>query len=321
MAYLLLIIGFVLLIKGSSVAIDSLSLLAKKFGIPSIIVGLVLLALGTSAPELGVSIASSLNGKNDMAISNILGSNIFNILMVIGVTCLISNLTISKKDTKRDYIVTLSASILLPLLIFTNILGGDKLSLSRLDGIVLILVCILYLSRLIIVSIKNKSSVEEDPTTVKNIKILPNIIKIIIGFTAIALGADYVVKQASIIGSNWGLSQKFLGLCISSIGTSLPELVASITSLRKGENEMALGNVLGSCIFNILLIGGLSATISPITISASLLVDFIIAIASVILMGLLIFIRKNDTVIFKKSHGILLSSLYIIYMAYIVIRG
>lgn len=320
MNYILLIIGFILLIKGADVFVDGASKISKKLGIPSIIVGLTIVSLGTSAPELAVSVLSSLKGSNDMAVGNVLGSNIFNILMVLGTTALFTKTIIHKKDVKRDYLVTLGSSILFTVLTFTILIQGQVNVLSRLDGLVLFALCVAYIFVLVKSALKNKESLIEEEN-ISEIKVFPNIIKILIGIVAIIYGGDLVVDSASAIGMSFGMSEKIVGLTIVAIGTSLPELVTSIVAAKKGENEIALGNVLGSCIFNILLIIGTSSMISPITVASTLIIDFAFLISILVLLGIMIFASKKESKTISKFEGLLFISLYIGYIIFIISKN
>lgn len=320
MDYIMLIIGFILLIKGADVFVDGASKISKKLGIPSIIVGLTIVSLGTSAPELAVSVLSSIKGSNDMAVGNVLGSNIFNILMVLGATSLFTTTIIYKKDVKRDYLVALGSTILFTILTFTILIQGQVNVLSRLDGLVLLSLCVVYIFALVKSTLKSKKSLTEEEN-ISEIKVFSNIVKILIGIAAIIYGGDWVVNSASAIGMSFGMSEKFVGLTIVAVGTSLPELVTSLVAAKKGENEIALGNVLGSCIFNILLIIGASSIISPITVASTLIIDFSFLIFILVLLGIMIFANKKESKRISKFEGLLLVSLYIGYIVFIIVNN
>lgn len=320
MTYLLLIIGFVLLIKGADFFVDGASSLSKKIGIPSIIVGLTIVSIGTSAPELAVSIMSAIKGNSDMSMGNILGSNIFNILAVLGCTALVSPVIIKKKDIIRDYMATFLSTILLIALAFfvsTNNLGA---TISRLEGVILLVACIIYTIILIRSALltSDKSNNSEENILTSTLKCL---LFLFIGILGIILGGNMVVETASTIAVDLGMSDKLVGLTIVAIGTSLPELVTSVIAAKKGENEIALGNILGSCIFNILLIIGMVSTITPIIIASSLLIDALFLTIVIILLGLIIFINKKEEVILYKYSGLIFITMYITYTIYIIIRN
>lgn len=331
MNYILLIIGFLLLIKGADLFVDGASGIAKKLGVPSVIIGLTIVSLGTSAPELAVSISASLKGSNDITMGNVLGSNLFNLLAALGCTAIVAPLVIKKRIIKNDFIVNLLATFVLYVFTFTALIGS-KNSLSRIEGGILFLMCITYIIYLIYTVKRSNKKEDEVAVTAefedfeeKNIKssnsTFKNIILSIIGVIGIILGGKIVVDSASAIALGLGLSEKLVGLTIVAIGTSLPELVTSLVAAKKGENDIALGNILGSNTFNILLILGLSSLISPITIAASLSVDLIFLIIVTLIIGALIFLNKKKEKVLTRYEGIFLLVLYIGYTVYIIMRN
>ncbi|NFE73310.1 calcium/sodium antiporter [Clostridium botulinum] len=330
MNYIILLLGFVLLIKGADIFVDGASVIAKKLGIPAVIVGLTIVSLGTSAPELAVSLISSLNGSNEIAIGNVIGSNIFNTLMVLGTTAIVLPLIIKKETVKNDFLVNTSATILLFLFTFDSLFMSDTNIISRLDGLILILICIFYVVVLIKKAKKMPNEdLNEDTTELKNslvdnnieVNILHKVIFMIIGVAGIVVGGNLVVDSATNIAYSLGMSEKLVGLTIVAAGTSLPELVTSIVAALKGENDIALGNVLGSNIFNILLILGLSSLISPIHVSQALMTDFIyLIVINLLLIGLVFFNRAKEKKL-TRIEGFLLVGLYLSYMAYVIIRN
>ena len=254
MDFIILIIGFFLLIKGADIFVDGGSSIAKKIGIPSVIVGLTIVSLGTSAPEFAVSLISSFNGNNGIAVGNVLGFNLFNTLVVLGGTAIVAPLLIKKSTIKRDYIATLVVTILTCVLIF-GLAPKSENMLSRISGIILLVVCIVYM--FILVKAAKKDSVKDEENT-SEIKMSKNILLSLIGVVGIVFGGNLVVDSATNIAYALGMSEKLVGLTIVAVGTSLPELVTSIVAALKGENDIALGNVLGSNIFNLVLILGAS---------------------------------------------------------------
>ena len=326
MSYILLVIGFVLLIKGADIFVSGASNISKRLGIPSVIVGLTIVSLGTSAPELAVSAISAIKGNNEIAVGNVLGSNLFNTLVVLGVTTIIMTLTIKKSEVKRDYTINILATTVLLFLTFTTILGGRDNYISRLDGIVLLIGCISYITYLVLSVKRGKVSsenIQEELAveSVSEISIFKSIIKLIIGIAGIVIGGQVVVDSATNIATSLGMSEKLVGLTIVAIGTSLPELVTSVVAALKGEKDIALGNILGSNIFNILLIIGLSSAISPIAVSNNLLFDFIFLIIVTLIIGIMIYFNKKEEKNFGKKEGIILVAFYVFYMAYIIIRN
>lgn len=317
MDFIILIIGFFLLIKGADIFVDGASSIAKQIGIPSVIVGLTIVSLGTSAPELAVSLISSFNGNNGIAVGNVLGSNLFNTLVVLGGTAIVAPLLIKKSTIKRDYIATLVVTILTCFLIFGLVPKSENM-LSRISGIILLVVCIAYM--FILVKAAKKDSVKDEENT-SEIKMSKNILLSLIGVVGIVFGGNLVVDSATNIAYALGMSEKLVGLTIVAVGTSLPELVTSIVAALKGENDIALGNVLGSNIFNLVLILGASATISPITVSGVMLIDFIILIAVTLFIGALIFFNKKEDKRLGRLEGIILVGIYVAYLAYIIMRN
>ena len=317
MDFNILIIGFFLLIKGADIFVDGASSIAKKIGIPSVIVGLTIVSLGTSAPELAVSLISSFNGNNGIAVGNVLGSNLFNTLVVLGGTAIVAPLIIKKSTIKRDYITTLLVTILTCFLIFGLVPKSENM-LSRISGIILLVVCIAYM--FILVKAAKKDSVKDEENT-SEIKMSKNILLSLIGVVGIVFGGNLVVDSATNIAYALGMSEKLVGLTIVAVGTSLPELVTSIVAALKGENDIALGNVLGSNIFNLVLILGASATISPITVLGVMLIDFIILIAVTLFIGALIFFNKKEDKRLGRLEGIILVGIYVAYLAYIIMRN
>lgn len=319
MNYLILLVGFILLIKGADIFVDSASNIASKFKIPKMIVGLTIVSLGTSAPELAVSLIASLNGSNGITIGNVLGSNIFNTLMVLGVTSIIMPIIIIKDTVYKDYIVNLGVSITLLLLTFISYIFNKEAGLGRLSGVILLILAIAYTIYLII-GAKNVSIDEEDEEENRDFNLVKYIFKIIIGAIAIIIGGNLVVNSASDIASNFGLSDKLIGLTIVAMGTSLPELVTSIIASVKGENDIAIGNVLGSNIYNILLILGVSSSINPIVFSNTLFIDILFLIFISLLLGVFMFNNKKKVLKLNKLEGLVLVLLYVGYMSYIIFR-
>jgi len=314
--YIILVVGFFLLIKGADIFVDGASNIAKKIGIPSVIVGLTIVSLGTSAPELSVSIVSALQGTNELVIGNVLGSNIFNTLVVLGGTAIAAPILFEKVTIKRDYIVNTFVAILSYILIFGLTVGKDG-DLSRIDGIILLLACIIYMIILVKASIKD--GVKEEDS--KNIKAISNIIRIFVGIAGIVIGGNLVVDSATAIALSLNMSEKLVGLTIVAAGTSLPELVTSVVAALKGEKEMALGNVLGSNIFNLVLILGTSTAIKPCAVSSSLKVDFIFYIIVTLLIAVSIFISKKNEKKIGRFEGFIYLLTYAGYLAFIVMRG
>lgn len=319
MNYIILIVGFALLIKGADIFVGGASAVAKKLGIPPVIVGLTIVSIGTSAPELAVSITSALKGNNEIAIGNVLGSNLFNILMVLGVTTMVLPMIVKKEKIKADFSINIFLTVLLFVLTFDSIFGSTNNIISRTDGLILVIICIAYIGFLIF---KAKKTNMPNPTEEEeNINALGKIISIIIGAIGIVLGGQLVVDSATNIAYSIGMSEKLVGLTIVAMGTSLPELVTSVVAAVKGEKDIALGNILGSNIFNILLIIGISSLITPIPVARTLIVDFIFLTAvSVFVFGLIFFNKKQEKKL-SRVEGAILVALYAGYIIYIIGRN
>ena len=305
---ILLIIGFVLLIKGADMFVDGASDLATKLKIPAMIIGLTIVAFGTSAPEAAVSVTSALNHSNAIAISNIVGSNIFNLLVVVGITAIIYKIDIDDVSLKQDFPVLLISSILLLLFIVTSS------QISRIEGIIFLIGIIAYVALLIVKSKKESKNMPVGTTHLSNIMI---VLFIIVGLAFILIGSDLVVDASKDIALSLGMSETLVGLTIVSIGTSLPELMTSVTAAYNKNTGIAIGNAVGSCIFNILFIVGLTTTITPIATTNVMVIDTIKMILALIITYILAYDKKD----FNRKDGIILVSLFIVYMIYIIIRN
>lgn len=305
MEYLLLIIGFALLIKGADFFVEGSSSLAKILKVPSVIIGLTIVAMGTSAPEASVSINAALSGNNEIAISNIIGSNIFNGLVVVGICAFIAGFKTNLEILKRDMPVNIVITAFLILMLMDG-------KLNRLEGIILLLGMIVYLICMVISALKNREAGE--PCKVLSLPV--SILYIIGGLIAVIFGGNLVVDKACIIAANFGVSQNFIGLTIVAIGTSLPELVTSIVATRKGDSGLALGNAIGSNIFNILFILGMSAAISPLNVLNESIIDCIILLVSGIVLFIFAFTKKT----MNRWEGATCVLLYAAYTVYLFIR-
>ena len=304
----LLLVGFVFLIKGSDFFVDGASSIASLLKIPTIIVGLTIVALGTSAPEAAVSITSSLTGSNAMAVSNVIGSNLFNMLMVIGIAALISNLTMEKSVLEKDLPFLVGITVLWAIFI---IVGWD---ITNIEGIILLVIMIAYI---IILVINTRKSGEANEVEKPKFSLPKSIILILVGLAGIVLGGDLVVDSASAIAIALGMSETLVGLTIVAIGTSLPELVTSITAIKKGENQLVIGNVIGSNIFNILFVLGASSAISAIPLDSSMLIDVLF----MLFVTILCFIFGKTQEKYDKKEGTILIALFIAYMIFAILRN
>lgn len=321
------LIGFFFLIKGADVFVDGASRLARKFGIPSIIIGLTIVAIGTSLPEMMVSIASSLSGKNDMCIANVTGSNLFNICIVLAISAIIMKSKYTEKisigDKASSFLrviflvdgdVTSRFIIVANALLLTGAVIDNKV--GRLDGLFLTTSSVLYI--LALVKSAKSTDVREDSTEdSSNVSIGKQLLLMVLGSIGIIIGGDLVVDNATIIGEIVGLSENVIGLTIVAMGTSLPELVTSLVAIKKGEADIALGNALGSNIINILLVIGISSIISPIAVTTVAITDIIIALLITLFVTATLFKRNN---VLSKNLGIMYVLIYIAYTVFAIIR-
>ena len=272
---IILVVGFIALIKGADIFVEGSSALAKNFKVPGVIIGLTIVALGTSAPELAVSTSAAMQGANEIALSNVIGSNIFNLLAVLGVCALIHSVPVDDDILKRDFPISIITTlIVLSMTSFGSTLTGIEMSdnvgdITRTIGIVLIFVFVSYIM-ILIVNAKKHTQGEDD---IKQIPLRKCFLYIIIGIALIIAGGQAVVYSAKEIARIAGMSETLIGLTIVAVGTSLPELVTSIVASRKGENGMAVGNVIGSNIFNLLFILGVSSAIHPIQVNLASVYD------------------------------------------------
>ncbi|MGN0684438.1 MAG: calcium/sodium antiporter [Oscillospiraceae bacterium] len=312
-----LLVGFVLLIRGADSFVDGASSLARKMKIPSLVVGLTIVAMGTSAPELAVSVTSSLNGANAMAISNVIGSNIFNLLMVLGICALFKPVPVTNEILKRDYPVSIGATILFFTLLLVSI-GGIRYGISRIESGVLLLLVVGYIVWTVVAALKNRT--KEDESNQPEFKLMTCIINIIGGVAEIVIGGDLVVNNATALGGTFGMSETLIGLTICAIGTSLPELVTSVVAAKKGETDMAMGNVIGSNIFNVLLILGVSGVISPIEIAGASVTNTLIDCGFYVVICLLAYIFCITQKKISRKEGIVLVGLYVVYTGYTIVR-
>ena len=307
MEYILLLVGFVLLIKGADFFVDGASSIAGKLKVPSLIIGLTVVSMGTSMPEAAVSISASLTGSNSISLGNVIGSNIFNLLMVVGISSLILPIAADKDILKRDMPINIGITVALLVML---LIGGE---LSRIDAAILLVMLAGYMFLLIRSALKNRIE-DEAPKVYSWLK---SIILSVVGAAAIILGGNLVVESAKTIALNLGMGETLVGLTVVALGTSLPELVTSIVAAKKGDSGIAMGNVVGSCIFNILFILGMAGVISPMTADSAFFIDTGILIGICLLMLLFAFTRKKT----DRVEGGICVLIYIGYTAYIIMRA
>ena len=311
---LLLVLGFVMLVKGADLFVDGASGVATKFGIPQLVIGLTIVAMGTSAPEAAVSITAAFAGNADITIGNIVGSNILNILIILGISSLVYPLAVQKSTLIIDIPIVLFATLILYLLGFDG-------NISRVDGIIMLVVFIAYLAYLFGVAKKEKSAIDRekageitvnsqsDEVAAKDISLLKAILFTLIGLVLIVGGSNFVVDSATAIAKALGLSQRFIGLTIVALGTSLPELFTSVTAAMKKNSDIAIGNIVGSNIFNILFIVGLSGVVIPVPFAQAFRFDTIISgIAAAALLAFCLPKKK-----LSRFAGVIMLVCYAIY--------
>ena len=320
--------GVLLLVKCSDIFVDSASFFAKKLKIPTLVIGLTVVAFGTSMPELAVSASDSVaclvNGGNaNIAIGNVVGSNICNILLVLGCSVIISPIILKKDILKFEYPIMLGVSVLAAIFILLFSLNGTY-AILRWEGIILILGIITYVTYLVLKSRKEtKPLSKQDEPQIKDMKTWKAILFLLIGLGGIVLGGELVINGAKSVavgigdlaGLNHDLVESLVGLTIVAVGTSLPELVTSVVAAKKGENEIAIGNVIGSNIFNILLILGVSSVITPLTIGTQIIVDIAVMLLAVVLAFILSIKGKLN-----KKDGLIFILCYVAYIAYLILR-
>ncbi len=322
MDYILLIIGFVLLIKGADFFVDGSSSVAKILKVPTIIIGLTVVAFGTSMPELSVSVTAALRGSNDLAVSNVLGSNIFNLLVVLGCCALVKPVAAKWSLLKKEFPFSILITVILLLVdsdfsIMKILDGNQGFVLGRWAGLLFLILFVLYIYATVKSALRSRAEAKDmEEEEYKTMSPLKSGIYIVIGLIGIVWGGNLVVDSASNIALTFGWSQTFIGLTIVALGTSLPELVTSVVAARKGENDLAVGNVVGSNIFNILLILGVSSFITPITLDVTAVYDTII----LIIASIIVYVSAISKREIQRKEGILFLVCYFAFFLYVFKR-
>lgn len=301
----MLSLGFIMLVKGADLFVDGACGIARRFGIPQLVIGLTIVAMGTSAPEAAVSITAALKGSADITVGNIVGSNILNILIILGVSSVITRLKVSKSTVFYEIPFMIAVTVLL-------LIQGIGGTVNLYEGIILLLVFFVYLGYLFFMAKKGNSA---DTVTVGEHKLWQSVLGTVAGLALIIAGSNIAVDAASTIARIFGMSERFIGLTIVALGTSLPELFTSVSAARKGNADIAIGNIVGSNIFNILFVVGLSALITPIPFSSGFYWDTIIAAAAGAL--LLVFSIRNRKL--TRSNGIIMLICYAAYFIFICV--
>ena len=320
---LLLAVGFAFLVKGADFFVEGSSSIAKKLKVPPIIIGLTIVAMGTSLPETAVSVTASLVQNNELAVSNVVGSNIFNLMFVIGVCSILTPIMVQKATVVRDIPLSLGCALVLLVLGISGL--GDKtgMTLGHADGVIFLIVFAGYIFTMVRSAMKARAAGQkveiegvEECDNMKELSYGKSILFLIVGAAAIAFGGDLTVDTASRIAIELGMSQTLVGLTIVSIGTSLPELVTSVVAARKNEVDMAVGNAVGSNIFNILMVLGISSAISPVALIRENIIDIVLLMVFSIMVWIFAGTRKK----IERKEGIIMVVVYLVYCAYIIAR-
>lgn len=320
---LLLAVGFAFLVKGADFFVDGSSSIAKKLKVPPIIIGLTIVAMGTSLPETAVSVTASLVQNNELAVSNVVGSNIFNLMFVIGVCSILTPIMVQKATVVRDIPLSLGCALVLLVLGISGL--GDKagMTLGHADGVIFLIVFAGYIFTMVRSAMKARAAGQkveiegvEECDNMKELSYGKSILFLIVGAAAIAFGGDLTVDTASRIAIELGMSQTLVGLTIVSIGTSLPELVTSVVAARKNEVDMAVGNAVGSNIFNILMVLGISSAISPVALIRENIIDIVLLMVFSVMVWIFAGTRKK----IERKEGIIMVVVYLVYCAYIIAR-
>lgn len=320
---LLLAVGFAFLVKGADFFVEGSSSIAKKLKVPPIIIGLTIVAMGTSLPETAVSVTASLVQNNELAVSNVVGSNIFNLMFVIGVCSILTPIMVQKATVVRDIPLSLGCALFLLVLGVSGL--GDKagMTLGHADGVIFLIVFAGYIFTMVRSAMKARAAGQkveiegvEECDNMKDLSYGKSILFLIVGAAAIAFGGDLTVDTASRIAIELGMSQTLVGLTIVSIGTSLPELVTSVVAARKNEVDMAVGNAVGSNIFNILMVLGISSAISPVALIRENIIDIVLLMVFSVMVWIFAGTRKK----IERKEGIIMVVVYLVYCAYIIAR-
>ncbi|MDE7230677.1 MAG: calcium/sodium antiporter [Oscillospiraceae bacterium] len=319
LSFVLLIIGFALLVKGADFFVDGSSGIAKFLKIPSIVIGLTIVAFGTSAPEAAVSIIAGINGSNDIAVGNVIGSNMFNLLAVLGISAVIKPVNVDSQIIKKEFPFMLISTAVLALAAFDTALGsGDVNVISRNEAFILLIMMGIFLYSVVTSALRSRKEMAAADTEEDKPKrsLLKCIIFTIGGLAGIIIGGQFVVDSATKIATGFGMSETLVGLTIVAVGTSLPELVTSIVAAKKGESDIAVGNVVGSNVFNILFVLAASAAITPMNINGQGLCDLLILMAVSILTYIFCVTKKT----INRAEGVILMLMYGGYMTLAIVR-
>ena len=319
MDYILLIAGLCLLLLGANVLVDSSVAIAKKAHLSNFIIGFTIIGMGTSSPELFISISSAINGSGDMALGNVIGSNICNTLLILGATATILPFAIERQQTRRDIPFAIVASIIMALLACDRLLFNSENTISRIDGIVLLGLFVAYTAYVLIKSKgSNEETGAEEPTRYDKINVFLLIVIALASLAALLMGGNMFLDSAKSLARTWGMSESVISITIGAVGTSLPELITCVVAALRGNAQLALGNVLGSNIFNILMILGIAATIKPLCIENIMPADIMMLIASAVLCYIVVFTFGKHR--FDRIEGIIFFLLFVAYNVSLLLR-
>lgn len=303
-----LMVGFVLLVKGADLFVEGSASAARLLRVPAAVIGLTVVAFGTSAPELAVSVTAALAGSNGIALGNVIGSNMFNLLMVTGLSSMAAAMPVDRGLMNWDFFFSIAVSV-----VMLAMTAFDR-QMGRIDGAVMLALFAYFLYHVFQTAVRERRSAQKER---RSLSAPLSAVYIAAGLGAVVLGSGMVADCASALASAFGLSENLIGLTVVALGTSLPELVTSMVAARKGENGLALGNVIGSNIFNILLIMGVSSSVSPIQVTVSTVYDLI----CLILVSCVCWAMGRRKMCYTRAHGILMVGMYAVYMIYVLIRA
>ena len=319
MDYILLIVGLGLLLLGANVLVDSSVAIAKKAHLSNFIIGFTIIGMGTSSPELFISISSALNGSGDMALGNVIGSNICNTLLILGITAAILPFAIERQQTRRDIPFTILVTLLLAIMASDRLIIGSENCISRLDGIILLAIFVGYTAYVLYKSRgSNEETGAEDPTKYDKLHAALLIVIALGALGALLFGGNLFLDSAKSLARTWGMSESVISITIVAVGTSLPELITCVVAATRGNTQLALGNVLGSNIFNILMILGIAATISPLHIESIMPADLVVMLASAIMCYIVVFTFGKHR--FDRIEGIIFLMLFATYNVSLLLR-
>lgn len=304
----LLAVGFVLLVKGADWFVDGASKVAERFGIPQLVIGLTIVAIGTSLPEAAVSVSAALKGSAEITIGNVLGSNIMNVLLILGVTSVIMPIAVQRSTVRYEIPFVIVVSVIL------MEMGYKDNTVGRVDGLILWGLLICYMIYLLLIARKGEGTQEQNEEEDKPMPVWKMILLIVVGALMIVLGSDVAVDAATALARIFGMSERLIGLTIVAFGTSLPELVTSATAAVKGKADIAVGNIVGSNVFNILFVVGTSALITPVAYSGNFFVDSIMCIATAAFLWVLVVKNKR----LGRAGGACMLACYAAYFVYLI---